>query len=135
MFLYSLAIQLWGLFQLIKLIVRTFKSIIWSNFVYHHYGCTSFFRTLSYPFRSLGNIFYQQIVVSLLVRHVYSYHLHCMIDSFPRILKLIVFFTPEVSKVSITIHFNIRRKLSLFNTMWYKIVFSMAENRFLSSGH
>ena len=62
MFSYSLAFQLWAL-QLIliccfiKLKVQTFQPIILiyrnGDFVYNHWGSTSIYQPLSYPFRSL----------------------------------------------------------------------------------
>ena len=61
-FSYSLAYQLWGLFKTligcyIKWSVQTFQPpiviYISSNFVSHHWVCTSIYQPLSYPFRSL----------------------------------------------------------------------------------
>ena len=51
----------------IKLSVQTFLQplmVIYRmvNFVYHHWGCTYFFRSLSYPFRSRGNYHFKAAV-------------------------------------------------------------------------
>ena len=58
-FYYSLAKQLWGLlmnFMYIKFSVQMFQPLIViysSSFVYYYLGCTSIYRPLSYPSRSL----------------------------------------------------------------------------------
>ena len=57
--LLMLAWQLWGplLNFIIKLSVQTFQplTVIYrrGNFIYHHWGCASIYRPLSYTFRSL----------------------------------------------------------------------------------
>ena len=58
---YLLPKEAWGILlnfdRLVKLSVLTFQLIIIiykrSNFWYHHWRCTSNYRPLSYPFRSL----------------------------------------------------------------------------------
>ena len=61
-FTYLLTQQIWGLFfilngRFVKISVQTFQFLIViykrGNFVNHYVGCTSIYRPLSYPFRSL----------------------------------------------------------------------------------
>ncbi len=64
-FFYSLTWQLWELWWIligwfIKLSLQTSQQIIViyrrDNFVYHHSECTSIYRPLCYPFRSLSRL-------------------------------------------------------------------------------
>ncbi len=57
----SMGLPLWGLSLIgcfIKSSVQPFQPLILiyrrDNIVYYHWGCTSIYRPLSYPFRSLG---------------------------------------------------------------------------------
>ena len=57
-FSYSLALQLWGLLMdfiswFIKLCVQAFQPLILINRGGNHWGCTTIYRLLSYPFISL----------------------------------------------------------------------------------
>ena len=63
-FFYSLAHQLCNFLLKFDWLVNLFKcSIVLTTFLYCHWGCTSFYQPLSYPFRSLefknATVFFQ----------------------------------------------------------------------------
>ena len=65
-----------------KLSVQTFQTLIFiyrrGNFVYYHWGCASYYRPLSYPFRSLYTMVQYSAtpfltnIFNLLYKHFYK---------------------------------------------------------------
>ncbi len=101
-FIITLPLQLWGVLmnfdwlvicQNIQLLIKIYRRV---NVVYYHRGSASIYRPLSYPFRSLGQLWWVlinfdwlvecQTFQPLIVIHIWDVHQfigHCLIPLYP----------------------------------------------------